>query len=224
MIGVEEIDRGGLAGKRAVEIARRAHDDDAGEIRPVVQIRPQHRLERGVVLLRRGAVQARAVREQFRGVGEGFAEQGAAVIHVRGGDVAGDHAGSLAAGGVERGFGVVGAVGDGGGAVVQGGGAGVGEGELAQGFVDFEDFGAVDALGVFGWGGAALGDVARFFCGQSGNGCEGGRGRYPVVKLSGISRASNSYCRATWTAYRAKVTEPKVATSGLMPAIPPIKK
>ena len=47
---------------------------------------------------------------------------------------------------------------------------------------------------------------------------------YPVVKLAGISLGSNSYCNATCTAYFAKVTEPRVATLGLTPAIPAIKK
>ena len=47
---------------------------------------------------------------------------------------------------------------------------------------------------------------------------------YPVVKLAGISLASNSYCNATETAYLAKVTDPKVATLGLTPAMPAIKK
>ena len=45
-----------------------------------------------------------------------------------------------------------------------------------------------------------------------------------MVKLDGISRASNSYCNATCTAYFAKVTEPSVATLGLIPAIPAMKK
>lgn len=49
-------------------------------------------------------------------------------------------------------------------------------------------------------------------------------GAYPVVKFAGISRASNSYCKATCTAYFAKATEPSVATLGLMPAIPAIMK
>ena len=47
---------------------------------------------------------------------------------------------------------------------------------------------------------------------------------YPVVKLAGISLVSNSYCNATCTAYLAKVTEPRVATLGLTPAIPAIRK
>ena len=47
---------------------------------------------------------------------------------------------------------------------------------------------------------------------------------YPVVKLLGISRASNSYCKATCTAYLAKVTEPKVPILGLIPAIPATRK
>ena len=44
------------------------------------------------------------------------------------------------------------------------------------------------------------------------------------MKLAGISLASNSYCNATETAYLAKVTDPKVATLGLTPAMPAIKK
>ena len=44
------------------------------------------------------------------------------------------------------------------------------------------------------------------------------------MKLAGISLGSNSYCNATCTAYLAKVTEPRVATLGLTPAIPAIRK
>lgn len=160
LVGIPQIDRARLARERTVEIRGRAHDDDAAEIGAVVEGGAQHGFEGGVVLLRGGAVGGAAVGEERGRVAEGLAEEGPAEIGVRGRDVAGHHRGALAAGGVERGGGVVGAVGDGGGGVVQGRGAGEGEGELAQGFGDFEDFGAVDALGVFGGGSAALGDVA----------------------------------------------------------------
>lgn len=45
-----------------------------------------------------------------------------------------------------------------------------------------------------------------------------------MEKFAGISRASNSYWSATWTAYLANVTDPSVASSGLTPPIPAIKK
>lgn len=44
------------------------------------------------------------------------------------------------------------------------------------------------------------------------------------MKLPGIYLASNSYCRATCTAYLAKVTEPSVATSGFTPEMPAMRK
>ena len=44
------------------------------------------------------------------------------------------------------------------------------------------------------------------------------------MKLAGISLASNSYCKATETAYLANVTDPRVATLGLTPAMPAIMK
>lgn len=109
----------------------------------------------------RGAVETAAVGEEFGRVLEHGREDGAAVVDIRGGDVAGDDAGCGGAGGVGGRGGVVGAVGDGGVGVVQGGGAGEGDGEVAEGVVDFEDFGPVDALWVFGRDDAALRDVAR---------------------------------------------------------------
>lgn len=160
LVGIEEVDRVRLPRIRAIEIRRRAHDDDAAEVGKIVDCAAQKRLERGVVLLRSGAVDARTVREQPRGVGEGLAEERPAKVDVRGGDVAADDAGGLAAGCVGGCLGVIGAVGDCGGGVVQVGGAGEADGELAEGFVDFEDFGAVDGLGVFGWEGASLWDVS----------------------------------------------------------------
>jgi hypothetical protein len=49
-------------------------------------------------------------------------------------------------------------------------------------------------------------------------------GTYPVEKLEGISRPSNSYWRATWTAYLEKATSARVPCLGFMPAIPAIRK
>ena len=160
LVRIKQINRARLPREGAIKIRSRAHDNNPAEIGAVVQVGAQHGLEGGVVFLGGGAVGSAAVCEEGGCVVEGFAEEGAAEINVRGRDVAGYDRGALAAGGVEGGGGVVGAVGDGGGGVVQGRGAGEGEGELAEGFGDFEDFGAVDALGVFGGGGAALGDVA----------------------------------------------------------------
>ena len=44
------------------------------------------------------------------------------------------------------------------------------------------------------------------------------------MKFSEISRASNSYCKATCTAYLANVTDASVAILGLMPPMPPTRK
>lgn len=158
--GVEEVEHVRRAGVGPVEVRGRAHDDDAGEVGPVAGGAAQERLERGVVLLRRGAVEAAAVGEEAGGVAEGLGEERAAEVDVAGGDVAGDDARGLAAGGVRGGGGVVGAVGLGVGAVVQRGGSREADGELPQRVVDFEDLGAVDALRVLRGGGAALRDVA----------------------------------------------------------------
>ena len=108
----------------------------------------QEGFEGGVVFLRGGAVGAGAVGEERGGIFEGFAEQRAAEEDVAGGHVAGQHGRCLAAGSVGGGRDVVLAVGDGGAGVVEGCGAGEEDGELAQGVVDFEHFGAVDRDGV----------------------------------------------------------------------------
>lgn len=147
-------------GVGAIEIGGGAEHDDAAEVGEVVNGAAQQGLEGGVVFLRGGAVGAAAVGEEFRRVFEGFAEQGAAEVDVRGGEVAGDDGGGLGAGGVGGGGGVVGAVGDGGGGVVEGGGAGEGDGEGLEGARELEDFGAVDGGGVLGGGEGAEGDVA----------------------------------------------------------------
>jgi hypothetical protein len=47
---------------------------------------------------------------------------------------------------------------------------------------------------------------------------------YPVEKFEGISRASNSYCRATCTAYLQKVTSSILAYFGFTPAMPAMRK
>ena len=163
LVRIEEIVRRRLALVLPVEIRRRAHDDDAAEIREVVDGAAEQRFERGVVFLRRGAIQAAAVGEERGRVLERARQDGAAVVDVRGGDVAGDDAGSGGPRGVSRCQGVVGAVGDGGGRVVEGRRLREADGDVSQGFVDFEDFGAVDALGVFRGDDAALRDVA---CGE----------------------------------------------------------
>jgi len=203
LVGIEEVDRVRFPRIRAIEIRSGAHDDDAAEVGEVVDSAAQQRLERGVVLLRSGAVNAGTVREELCGVGEGLTEERPAEVDVRGGDVAAYDAGGLAAGCVGGCLRVVGTVGDCGGGVVQVGGAGEADGELAEGLVDFEDFGAVDGLGVFGWEGASLGHVSSH-CVSTECWVEDARCFFrdadPVVKLAGISRASNSYCNATWTA------------------------
>ena len=118
LVRIKQIDRARLAREGAIEIGCRAHDDNPAEIGAVVQVRAQHGFEGGVVFLRGGAVGSAAVCEEGGRVVEGFAEEGAAEISVRGRDIAGYHGWALAAGGVEGGGGVVGAVGDGGGGVV----------------------------------------------------------------------------------------------------------
>jgi len=160
LVGIEEVHRGGFPRVRAIEIRSGAHDNNATEIGEVVDRAAQEGLERGVVLLRSGAVDGGTVREQLGGVAEGLAEECPAEVSICGGDVAADYAGGLAAGCVGGGLRVVGAVGDCGGGVVQDGGAGEADGELAEGFANFEDFGAVDGLGVLGWEGASLGHVS----------------------------------------------------------------
>lgn len=47
---------------------------------------------------------------------------------------------------------------------------------------------------------------------------------YPVGQSTGKDRGSISYCRATWTANRARATLPIVAYFGLTPAIPDKRK
>lgn len=47
---------------------------------------------------------------------------------------------------------------------------------------------------------------------------------YPVEKFEGISRASNTYCRATCTEYLQKVTSPILAYFGFTPAMPATRK
>ena len=145
-----------------------------------------------------GAVFATSISEQFCSILKSFAKQGAAEIDIGCGYIAAYDAGTLTAGCIGGVAGVVGAVGLCVCGVVEGGCFSEADGELAQVVVYFEDFGAVDALGVFGWVCASLGYVSVF--------CQlvfemlGRVFAYPVVKLSGISRASNSYCNATWTA------------------------
>ena len=88
--------------------------------------------------------------------------------------------------------------------------------------IDFEDLGAVDALGVLCWIGTTLRDVSAVLSPPHLD--QRHVYTHPVVKLVGISLASNSYCNSTEIAYLAKVTDPKVATLGLTPAMPAIMK
>lgn len=160
LVRVEQIIRRRLARVWAVEVGSGAHDDDAAEVGKVVESAAEERFKGGVIFLRGGAIDAAAISEEFGRVLERGRQEGAAEVDVGGGDVAGDDAGGGGAGGIGGRGGVVGAVGHGGAGVVEGGGAGEADGELAQGVVYFEDFGAVDALRVFGGHHAALRDVA----------------------------------------------------------------
>ena len=149
LVRVEQIIGGRLAGIRPVEVGSGAHDDDAAEVGEVVERAAEEGFKGGVIFLRGGAIDAAAVGEEFGRVLERGRQDSTAKVDVGGSDVAGDDAGSGGAGGVGGRGGVVGAVGNGGAGVVEGGGAGEGDGQLAQGVVYFEDFGAVDALRVF---------------------------------------------------------------------------
>lgn len=135
----------GHARRGAVEVGGGAHDDDAGEVDEALDGGADHGLERGVVLLRRGAVVAGAVGPERRGVVEGVGEQAARVVHVAGGRVAEDDRGGLGAGGVLAG--VPRAVGGGDRVVGQVGLGGEAVGQLAQVVVDLEDLGAVPLAG-----------------------------------------------------------------------------
>lgn len=161
MVDVEEIVDVGDARWWAVEVRGRAHHDDPAEIREVLRRAAEEGLQTGVVFLCGGAVDPGAVGEEFCRVLEGLAQERAAVVHVRGSDVAGDDTGGRGGGGVRGDRGVERAVRGGGGGVVQGGGGGEGDGHVAQGGVDFEDFGAIDVDGVLIGGEGAQRDVSR---------------------------------------------------------------
>lgn len=47
---------------------------------------------------------------------------------------------------------------------------------------------------------------------------------WPVDHDLGISRASSSYCKSTWTTYLANATDPAVTKCGFPPAMPATKK
>lgn len=114
LVVVEELLRGGLAGRGAVEVGGRAQGDDPAEIDAAVQGAAQQGFHHRVVFLRRGAVPPRAVRQQRDVVAEGFAQELPVPEGVRGGHVAFDHGWGLVGGRV----GVFLAVGFGHGAVV----------------------------------------------------------------------------------------------------------
>lgn len=158
-VDVAEMLESRLVGVGLVEVGSGAHDNDTGEVGQVAGGSTQQGLQGCVVLLSAGAVLAGAVGPDLGGVVEGLAEQLAAVVDVRGRDVAFHDGGRLGGGFVAlggvlaavflRGFGVgeVGLLGEGG-------------GQIAQIGVHLEDFGAVDAGGVLVGGVGALGDVA----------------------------------------------------------------
>ena len=144
LVRVEQVEDLRLRRRRAVEVRRRAHDGDAGEVEQTGECAAEEGLERCVVFLLRRAVGAQAVGEEERIVCESVAEDRAGPVDVGGAGVALDHGGwggrwrvavSLAVGGC-------------GGGVVEGGQGGEVDEAGAQVGVEFEGFGAVDCGGV----------------------------------------------------------------------------
>lgn len=160
MIGIEKVESRRFTGIRAIEIRRGPHNDNTTKVREIVDGAAKECFERGVVFLRRGAVDAGAVGEKSGGVFEGLGEEGAGEIGVGRGDVAFDDGWGIGAGGECGRGGVVGAIGNGGAGVVQGGGLSEGDGGLFECVIELEDLGAVDTLRVLRWRGRALRDVA----------------------------------------------------------------
>ena len=97
LFGIEQVHYRRLSRIGAVEVRRRPHDDHPAEVRQVLDIPPQERLERRVVLLRRGAILPAPVCEELCCVLECFAQQRAAIIYIRRGYIAGYDARSLGA-------------------------------------------------------------------------------------------------------------------------------
>ena len=162
LIGIEQVIQHGFARVGPVEIRGCAHDDYAGEIDERGFCCTDHGLECGVVFLRCHAVHAAAVGEELGCVLEGFAEEGAGEIHVRGCDVTGDDTGGFGGGGIDGGpvVGIMGPVCLCRRGVVEACTFGKADGEIAECLVDLEDFSAVDTGGVLVWGKRALRDVA----------------------------------------------------------------
>ena len=110
--------------------------------------RSQQGLECRVILLRGGAVGPTPIRCQLGVILKGFAQEGAAVVDVRSGDVAAEDGGGLAAGYEGVRLGVVGPVGHSVRGVVEPGRLSEPDGKLPEVVVDFEHFGAIEAFGV----------------------------------------------------------------------------
>lgn len=115
LLGVHQVEQRRLPCVRSVEVAERPHDDDPTEVDFLMKCAAEEGLERGVVFLSGGTVDAGPVREEFGRVVEGLAEYETTVVHVRGRHVALDDLGPSLGCCLD----VVGAVGLGGGTIVQ---------------------------------------------------------------------------------------------------------
>ena len=134
----EQISCGSLAGKRAIKIRGRAHDDNTAEVDKMVDGATEERFKRGVILLLCGAIYARSICEKLGGVFKSLAKDSAAEIDVRCCRVARNNPRRLTSGGVGRGCSIVSAVSFGGGRVVQLCGFGEFDCNVAESLIDLE--------------------------------------------------------------------------------------
>jgi hypothetical protein len=98
---LEEVHTRLLARVRTVEIRSRAHDDDAAEVDELGGGSAKQHLESRVILLGCGAIVACAVGDELGVVRKGFAEESAAVVDIRGCNIAFDDGGRGEGGRVE---------------------------------------------------------------------------------------------------------------------------